>query len=226
MTIDFNKYPLPKKRIRHHVSPNAYFAASDQKVLTDAYPPLIESIVWSEHFDNKKAPDVMDIGCGRGSFLMHYALEHPETNILGIEIRPLCVEWIEGVIEGEKIGNCSVVRYSVANGLPFIEDNTIQKVFYLFPDPWTKTRYQKRRAFNAQFLSTIYDKFMIGGELYLATDVPEVHEHHIEELENFGKLSYKIVQSDDEWKLPITNKEKFCRKENIAFQRIICTKLA
>ncbi len=221
--LDLSKYPLPK-RMRHHTSPNVYLPASELKHLPDGYPELIEKIDWSEHFENCKAPDVLDIGCGRGKFLLELSLSNPNENFLGIEVRPLPSEWLKNVIQGESLGNVSVLRYSVANGLPFIVDNSIEKVFYLFPDPWQKKKHIKRRAFNLNFLEEIYRILKDGAALYLATDVPEINEYHEEVLNEFGRFNCERVESDAQWQFPITNKEDFCRKMDISFHRIICKK--
>lgn len=135
--IDFSKYPLPN-RMRHHTSPNFYLPASELQIIPKGYPPLIDKIDWSNHFANSQPPDLLDIGCGRGKFLLDMSFRLPQKNILGIEVRPLPVEWLQNVIKGENLPNVSVLRYSVVNGLPFIEDNSIEEVFYLFPDPWPK----------------------------------------------------------------------------------------
>jgi len=221
--IDFSKYPLPE-RLRHHTSPNFYLPASELKIIPKGYPPLIEKINWAEHFENKLPPDALDIGCGKGKFLLEMSLLHPEQNFLGIEVRPLPVEWLQSVIKGEELKNVSVIRYSVVNGLPFIEDESITEVFYLFPDPWPKKKHLKRRAFNFNFLVEIYRILKKNGKLLLATDVLTVHEYHLETLEQFKKFHVHIVENDDEWNYPVTNKEYFCRRIGIPFYRIICTK--
>lgn len=221
--IDFEKYPLPK-RMRHHTSPNVYLPASELKVLPNGYPPLIEKADWQEHYANGKAPNALDIGCGRGKFLLELSLLNPSSNYLGIEVRPMPVEWIKGVIAGENLPNVSVIRYSVVNGLNFIEDSSISESFYLFPDPWPKTKHLKRRAFNLFFLEEIFRVTSNGGKLMLATDLEEVHQYHLETLEEFSKFNIKVVENDSEWEYPVTNKEDFCRKVGIPFYRIICTK--
>lgn len=223
MAIDFTKYPY-NTRVRHHVASYFYFPASELKLLPVNYPPLIESLEWAEIFLNGKKPSCLDIGCGKGSFLIEYAQMNPDENILGIELRDPLVDWINGVIKGEGIANCASVWYSVANGLNFIESSSIRKIFYLFPDPWPKRRQQKRRAFNQALLQEFARVMGEDAELYIATDVPEVDQHQKEELEKSGLFDYIIVQDDSGWNLPVTNKEAFCRRKEIPLHRIICRK--
>lgn len=221
--IDFQKYPLPR-RVRHHTSANFYIPAEELISVPHLYPALHKSLDWSERFANAKAPNMLDIGCGRGLFLLSFAYNFPELNCLGIEVRDWPVTWLNNFCKCEAVPNVSAVHYSVVNGIPFIEDNSIESVFYLFPDPWPKTRHLKRRAFNQRFLSEVFRVLKPGGKLYLATDMEIVHEHHKEELDEFGKMKYKIIDSDEDWQFPHTNKELFCRKEGIAFFRLIVEK--
>ncbi|HOQ48552.1 MAG TPA: tRNA (guanosine(46)-N7)-methyltransferase TrmB [Candidatus Kapabacteria bacterium] len=221
--IDFSKYPLPN-RMRHHTSPNFYLPASELQIIPKGYPPLIDKIDWSNHFANSQPPDLLDIGCGRGKFLLDMSFRLPQKNILGIEVRPLPVEWLQNVIKGENLPNVSVLRYSVVNGLPFIEDNSIEEVFYLFPDPWPKKKHIKRRAFNLDFVREVHRILKKQGKLLLATDVPEVHAYHLEILNEFKLFDIQIIENDADWDYPVTNKEDFCRRVGIPFYRIICVK--
>ena len=69
------------------------------------YPPLREQPEWGSWFADGGPGTVLDLGCGRGAFLIRHALTHPEINILGIEVRESLAEYINGVIAGEKIPN-------------------------------------------------------------------------------------------------------------------------
>jgi tRNA (guanine-N7-)-methyltransferase len=189
-----------------------------------SYPPVLESVNWADLFINGKFPNVMDVGCGKAGMLFDYAESHPEDNILGLEVRRSLAEWAMNLIKGENVPNAAVQWYSVVNGIDFIADDSMDKIFYLFPDPWTKKRYVKRRAFNDSTLEMYSKKLKIGGTLRLASDVPEVHEYHLELLKKRDDFDILLVKDDQTWELPPTNKEKFCRRENIDFFRIIATK--
>lgn len=223
MKIDSSKYPLPN-RLRHHTSSNVYLPLSQLKSRPEYYPPLIDKIDWKSCFSNGLPPDQLDIGCGKGKLLLDLAESYPENNFLGIEVRKNVVDWLKSVIEGEKIANCSTIWYSVVNGLPFIENNSIEQIYYLFPDPWPKKKHLKRRAFNEFFLAECFRILKPGGKLFLATDVLEVHEYHSEQLELFSKFNVQVICNDIDWDLSPTNKETFCRKHDIEFFRLICIK--
>lgn len=220
MEIDFKKYPLPK-RVRHHTSPNLYISADNLIELQDYYPPLIESVDWKLHFENGKPPNIIDVGAAKGAFLLDMSEQHPDKNIFGIELREKLALWLAALIKSEDIPNCSAVWYSIMNGLKFIEDKSVEKVFYLFPDPWPKRKHNKRRAFNPDTLLEYNRILKPDGSLYLATDVPEINDYHKHILEQSGKFDFRPPDKNLKWDFPLTNKEKFCNKMNIPTYKLI-----
>jgi tRNA (guanine-N7-)-methyltransferase len=220
--IDYTKYPVP--RIRHHANSVFYFPLKQHKNRNFRYPPLVDKFNWNEVFSDGKPPLMLDVGCGMGKFLIETALHNTGKNILGFELRVNAVEWINRVIDGEKIQNSRALWYSVVNGFPFIESCSVEKIFYLFPDPWVKKRHHKRRAFNIELLDEFYRILKHDGILYIMTDVPEVDKHHRETLDEHKKFVYEYV-SDKDWNLEIkTNQEDFCIAKEIPFTRMICVK--
>lgn len=220
--IDWDKHPLPD-RFRHHISANNYFPRKVLKHDPFNYPPLYENIDWKERFADGKPPKYLDIGCGFGWFSMDFSLQ-VQGNILGIELRQKAADYANSVVESEQLSNCSVLWYSVLNGLDFLENNSVKQIFYFFPDPWFKKKHHKRRAFGIDFLQLCYDALENGGELLLQTDIDEVQEYHLKILEEFGKFDFKIVSLDEPWEYPTTNKEKDCIKNGFEYFRIRVTK--
>ncbi len=225
MAIDYTKYPLP--RTRRHVSANQYVPHSQLRVNLDYYPPLIERCAWDELFSHAQtplqAPSYLDIGCGMGKFLLETAQNEPSVNVLGLEVRKYAVEWIQGVIEGESIGNAACLWYNVTNGMQFIESASIERIFYFFPDPWFKRRHFVRRAFTAAFLDECARVLKPDGTFYLMTDVPAVDEYQRTTLAKHGKFSFAYSESDDDWGLSVkTDQEVFSIRKNIPYTRMKC----
>lgn len=221
MHINLSKYPYPRK-IRHHVGSNLYFSIDELTVKPNYYPPIITAIDFKEVFLNGKEPNVLDIGCGKGKFLLEYSSLFPDDNILGFEVRKLLAEWLQKVVRGENIDNANALWYTCVNGFDFLKENSIDSAFYLFPDPWPKTRQQNRRLFTNKFLDDLYRIIKPTGHLYLATDCDYVNDHHIKILNSSNKFEYHSA-SPSEWDFPITNKEDFCIKKEIPVFKLICT---
>jgi tRNA (guanine-N7-)-methyltransferase len=185
---------------------------------------VLEEVDWKKIFPGGKPPAYLDIGCGMGKLFMELALNNSDENYLGLEVRKNAVEWVSKVIEGEKIPNAKILWYSIVNGMKFIDDNSIKKIFYLFPDPWIKTRHRKRRAFNNFVIGEIFRMLKGDGTLYIMSDVPEAVDYHINKINDSGLFSTEFV-SEENWDLPITtNHEEFCNSKDIPFVRIICKK--
>jgi tRNA (guanine-N7-)-methyltransferase len=220
MFIDYSKYPYPRK-IRHHVGANLYFPIEELAVRPNYYPPLFEKIDFTELFLNGREANVLDVGCGKGKFLLDYASLFPEDNILGFEVRKLLVEWLQSVIQGENIPNANALWYTCVNGFDFLKENSIDKVFYLFPDPWPKKRQQNRRLFSIKFLDDLHRIIKHNGYLYLATDCDYVNEYHLKLLESSNKFEFHKAEPE-EWNFPITNKENFCIEKGIPTFKLIC----
>jgi tRNA (guanine-N7-)-methyltransferase len=222
LQIDYRKYPLP--RLRHHASAYLYIPLAQLRVRPRGYPPVPEQLNWSELFANGAPPTCLDVGCGLGRFLLNYAVLHPQENILGLEVRKKAVEWLDTVIRGEGIGNAAVLWYSVVNGFPFLASDSIEHIFYLFPDPWPKKRHHKRRALTPEVLREFFHVLRPGGQLWLATDVAELDEYHCTLLHEHGGFECEEVHDDSAWGLPLSDQELFCRQKGIPYVRRRCRK--
>jgi len=176
---------------------------------------------------NGKPPSVLDIGCGRGGFLLAHALSFPNENVLGIEVRKMLVDWITGVAKGEGLGNVHAEWYSVVNGLRWIPSNSLLKTSYLFPDPWPKKRHYKRRAFSVAFLEEVHRVLHADGTLYLATDRVDVDTHQRSVFRVHGGFELTDIAEATEhlWPFPFsTDQQLFCERKGIGYHRYIARK--
>jgi len=230
MDLDYKqillKYPQPN-RFRHHIKSNVYFPYHPNLSVSSHYPDLISTIDWKDVFLNGKTPNSLDIGCGMGKFLIQYGFDNTNENVLGLEVRPMPVDWIKSVILGEQYQNIGVLHYTLANGLDFIEDNSLDSIYYFFPDPWFKNKQSKRRVLNQQFLEICYQKLKLDGKLFVQTDVTELNKYHLLELNKFNqtnKYEIKELPKNEPWDLLKTDQELHVIKKGFDIFRIICTK--
>ncbi len=131
---------------------------------------------WPEFFGNDGRVEI-DVGSGRGLFLVTAGLEHPEINYLGIEL-----DFREGRRAARRLAkrNMENVRVLGADvGIVFakyIAEQSVDTIHVYFPDPWWKKKHRRRRVFTDRFVAECARLLKPGGVLHSRTDVEEYFE--------------------------------------------------
>jgi tRNA (guanine-N7-)-methyltransferase len=154
-------------RVRQHVNP-----------LSQKYQQSLEVPVWQEVYANLMQPFHLDIGCGRGHFLLQMAQQQPDWNFLGLEIRePLvtqALQWRSDL----GLTNLHYLFCNANNALrPLLHSlpmGQLQRVTIQFPDPWFKQRHQKRRVVQPEMVDLLAEFLAPGGFVLLQSDVEAV----------------------------------------------------
>lgn len=130
-------------------------------------------IDWREFFGNDN-PVEIDVGSGRGLFLVTASEANPHVNYLGIEI-----DYREGRrgarrLKKRRQPNARVLGGDVRRAFEkFIPPQSVSAVHVYFPDPWWKRRHKKRRVFTDEFVAQMAGVLRLGGEVHSWTDVEE-----------------------------------------------------
>lgn len=128
---------------------------------------------WPELFGSDRPVEV-EVGSGKGLFLLSASATHPEVNFLGIEI--VRKYQLFAATRLVKRGRTNV-RLVCADGRQFLRDcvapASVEAIHVYFPDPWWKKRHHKRRLFTAEFAAACAASLRPGGRLRVATDVAE-----------------------------------------------------
>jgi tRNA (guanine-N(7)-)-methyltransferase len=112
----------------------------------------------------------VEIGCGNGHFLSEYAVENPDTLLIGIDIKgKRCLKAREKM-EKRGLRNVSIVQGTAEEFLHDQPPASVDAFHIYFPDPWPKSRHRKRRFFTMENLQQMHDALRIGGMLYFGTD--------------------------------------------------------
>ena len=145
---------------------------------------------WKEVFGNSN-PIHIEVGMGKGRFLMEMADLNPEINYLGIEMYDSVLlravqKMEEKAEEGTDPENLRFIRMD-ARELPLIFDkNEIDRIYLNFSDPWPKERHAKRRLTSRQFFQR-YDQILAPhGVVEFKTDNRPLFEFSLEETEEAG----------------------------------------
>ncbi len=118
-----------------------------------------------------RQPLEIEIGAGKGRFLLHRAQAHPERNFFGVDYRWRFLK--EGVLRAEQRGlsNLIFLKTEAEEIIPHLVPPVSIDVFHIyFPDPWHKKKHHKRRLLKPEFFKLLHGSLLPGGLLELATD--------------------------------------------------------
>ncbi len=154
-------------RVREHVNP-----------LSQRYQVVTAPPDWAAVYAQMSVPLHLDIGCGRGKFLLEMAQQHPDWNFLGLEIREPLVEQANQWRSQSGLTNlfylfCNA-NTSLHPLLASLPSGVLQRVTIQFPDPWFKRRHQKRRVVQPELVTAIAEFLVDGGTVFLQSDIEEV----------------------------------------------------
>lgn len=122
-------------------------------------------------------PVEVEIGFGRGDFLLDRSKRHPATLLIGYETKNKATRLMLQRIERFGLDNLWVSDDDVRFNLPLlVEDGRLSAVHVLFPDPWWKPQHYVKRLFSPPFVDLLAAKLQSGGLLHFKSDVQEYGE--------------------------------------------------
>ena len=154
--------------------------------------------IWRGLFDNNN-PIYIEIGMGKGNFIIENAKRYPDINFIGIEkYDSVIVRAIQKSNELE-LNNLKIVRMD-AKKMEEVFDKEIDTIYLNFSDPWPKTRHAKRRLTSETFLP-LYEKISKGDvHIIQKTDNKGLFAYSLEMFNNYGykfnKISLDLTNSD------------------------------
>lgn len=137
---------------------------------------------WSELFGNGQ-PLHIEIGTGKGRFIMELAAIHPEINYVGIEKYSSVLFRATQKMEEDPLPNVRFIRMEAEHILRYFEKNEVERVYLNFSDPWPKERHAKRRLVSREFLDRYRVLLRQGGHLEFKTDNRDLFDFGVEQAE-------------------------------------------
>ncbi len=144
--------------------------------ISDVQDELAGVLDWPTLFGNEN-PVEIDVGCGRGLFLVSSAEANHDVNYLGIETDCGKARHSAQRLKRRQIPNARVLRGDARVALgQMIGPQSVAAVHVYFPDPWWKRKHRRRRVFTDKFVGLCAKVLQPGGLLHSWTDVAEYFE--------------------------------------------------
>ncbi len=198
----------------------------------DDLPPLPDAVLSNptagrldprSWFKDSARPFEMEIGCGKGTFLLGEADANPGTNYLGIEWAREFYFYAADRVRRRGLANVRMLHTDATEFLKWrCPDGVARTIHLYYSDPWPKARHHKNRVVQDAFLAEVWRVLAPGGELRLVTDHPELwawYEMHIERCtatdapHRFQRLPFTPPTWVDDDEVVGTNYERKTRAE-------------
>lgn len=159
------------------------------------------------------APLILEIGFGYGHFLKHLSATRPEARIVGVEIANECLNHVEHMLDRGRMPNVNILFSRAETALHHLfQPESIDEIHVNFPDPWFKSRHERRRLMQRANIDAMTSRLKIGGMLYLATDIREYADMSDEALRETVGLTNTLTGAWTETPLPDRVVTKYERK--------------
>lgn len=133
----------------------------------------------------KNNPLHIEIGMGKGNFILNMALNNSDINFIGIEKYSSVASVAIKKIMNYNLPNLKVIISDIVN-LEELLENKVDLIYLNFSDPWPKARHEKRRLTSTNFLK-LYDKlFKDKNVIIQKTDNDDLFEYSVESIKNYG----------------------------------------
>ena len=131
----------------------------------------------------RRAPRILEIGCGMGETTAIIAAANPQNDYLGIEVHTPGVGSLLKEIAVRELANLRVVQHDAVEVVrDMLAEGSLAGIHIYFPDPWPKKRHHKRRLIQPPFVALLASRLAPGGYLHCATDWEEYAQQMLEVL--------------------------------------------
>ena len=179
---------------------------------------------WAEVFGNDH-PIHIEVGMGKGQFIIEMAKRNPEINYIGIEkYSSVLVRAVEKLEDFEQ-NNLRLIRMDAENIEEVFDKDEVDRIYLNFSDPWPKDRHAKRRLTSTRFLERYNNILTPEGRVMFKTDNKDLFDFSLEQVEEAGWIlenhTYDLHHSEyNEGNVMTEYEEKFSAKGNPIFRLV------
>ena len=168
---------------------------------------------WHDVFDNKN-PIFIEIGMGKGKFIIENALRYPNINFIGIEkFDSVLAKCLPKIPDG--ISNLKIIRMDALN-IDKVFDSEVDRIYLNFSDPWPKVRHHLRRLSSKIFLEKYENVFSDTNEIFMRTDNRDLYIYSLESFSEYGytlkNISFDLHNDKDDNLITTEYEDKFSSK--------------
>ena len=181
---------------------------------------------WREFWNNDKEIHI-EVGMGKGKFMMGMAKAHPEINYIGIEMYSSVLYRAVQKLEMEPLDNLKFLLLDAKDIAEVFDKEEVDRIYLNFSDPWPKDRHAKRRLPSRQFLARFDQILKKDGVIEFKTDNKDLFAFAEEEVEPAGweivAITYDLHNDENmvEGNIMTEYEEKFSSMGNPIYKYII-----
>ena len=163
---------------------------------------------------NNNNPIHLEIGMGKGNFIINMAKSFPNINFIGIEMYDSVIVRAVQKLENENIENLKLIKFDATN-IDELFSKEIDTIYLNFSDPWPKNRHEHRRLTSNIFLKRYEKIFKNSKKIIQKTDNRHLFEYSLKSFVDYG---YKIeeisldLHKDDIFNIETEYEKKFSTK--------------
>ena len=185
--------------------------------------PVLYKGKWKELFGNDN-PIYIEIGMGKGKFIIDNAIHYPNINFIGIEkYDSVIAKGLQKIPEG--LDNLVMVRWDALN-INDIFSKEIDRIYLNFSDPWPKKRHHLRRLSSRVFLEKYEDIFRDKRIIEMRTDNRDLFQYSLVSFSEFGYTLENVsldLHADDMPEITTEYEDKFS-KDGMPIYYVMCNK--
>lgn len=154
-----------------------------EKIAADEYTvqePKENKGRWHEFFENEN-PIHIEVGMGKGKFIMELAERNPDINYVGIEKFSSVLVRALQKMEGKELTNLVFIRMDAEELEEVFEKEEVAQIYLNFSDPWPKDRHAKRRLTSTRFLARYENILKKDGKVIFKTDNRDLFDFSLEQ---------------------------------------------
>jgi len=173
---------------------------------------------WSDLFGNDH-PIHLEIGTGKGRFIVEIAKRFPEINFIGFEKQDrVLVSALDKLLAEPQLKNVRLVNADAEYLLDYFAEGEVDRIYLNFSDPWPKNRHEKRRLTYKKYLAYYQTILSQDGDIHFKTDNRKFFEYSLESFSLFGmkikNISLHLHEDEDVFNIMTEYEEKFSEKGN------------